>query len=309
MPRTVTISIPSDRTDALVGDLRAIPGILTLHRQRGASLQPRGDVVTVQVADRSTSSLVKLLTAYGAGTDDAVSVTTSEPDGVVSSASAEVLSRDVATSSFEAIEFTLDREATFGANELVVMAVAGVVATAGIVTNALHLVMGAMLVAPGFEPLLKISLALAVGGGAGKRGLIQIAKGYGVLVAGSAMAGLLLRATGVVLPAEAGSYLGEGALVSYWRSVTTTATVVAVVSAVAGALLVAANRAVLTAGVMVALALVPGAALMGLGMAAGRPGLILDGAVRWGHDAVVVVAVGAATFGAMRLRRRRRLHT
>lgn len=73
----------------------------------------------------------------------------------------------------------------------------------------------------------------------------------------------------------------------------------------AGAPLVNANRAVLTAGVMVALALVPGAALVGLGIVAGDGVLFRDGAVRWLHDVLIVVAVGTAAFGAIRARRRR----
>lgn len=91
---------------------------------------------------------------------------------------------------------------------------------------------------------------------------------------------------------------------SYWSSVTLAGTLVAVVAGVAGALLVNANRAVLTAGVMVALALVPGAALVGLGIIAGDGALARDGALRWLHDALIVVAVGTAAFGTIRWRRR-----
>ncbi|MBW3558082.1 MAG: hypothetical protein KY454_14195 [Actinobacteria bacterium] len=66
-----------------------------------------------------------------------------------------------------------------------------------------------------------------------------------------------------------------------------------------------ANRAVLTAGVMVALAVVPGAALVGLGIVAGDRVLFRDGPVQWLHDVLIVVAVGTAAFGAIRARRRR----
>lgn len=306
MARTVTVSVPSDRTDDLVSELRTISGLLTLHRQDGISLQPPGDVVTVEVDDRSTSTLMGVLTKYGAGRDDGVSVTSGEPDGMVSSSGSRTLERDIASSSFEEIEFKLDREATLGVNEVIVMALAGVVAVAGLATNAVHLVVGAMVIAPGFEPFLKISLSVA-GGSSWKRGLTQTAKGYGSLVAGALLGGLVMRALGTDLPAEPGSYLSEGVLVSYWRSVTPAATVVAVCGGLAGAILINANRAVLTAGVMIALALVPGAAHVGLGIAATNSSLALDGLVRWAHDAGIVVATGAVVFGALRATRGRGL--
>jgi hypothetical protein len=304
--RTVTISLPSERTDPLLGDLRSLPGVLTVHRQDGISVQPPGDVVTVEVTDRSLTGLLDLLTRYGAGRDDGVSVTTSEPDGMVSASGAEALADDIGASAFEEIEHTLDREATLGANELTVMGVSGAVAVAGLVTNSVHLVIGAMVVAPGFEPLLKLSLSAAVGGGAWRRGVAQTAQGYALLVVGALLSGLVLSASGR-LPAGSAGYLQGGALVSYWRELTAAATLVAVVAGVAGALLVNANRAVLTAGVMIALGLVPGAALVGLGIAARDGTLLRDGAVRWLHDAAIVVAVGSITFGGLRARRRRRL--
>lgn len=304
MAGTATISLPPERTDPFIGDLESVSGVLTIHRQDGISIQPPGDVVTVEVTDRSVSDLLRLLDGYGAGHDERVSVTTSEPDGMVSASGAGALANDIGSSAFAEIEHTLDREATLGANELTVMGVAGAVAVAGLVTNSLHLVIGAMVVAPGFEPLLKLSLSATAGGGAWRRGLVQVAQGYGALLIGAVLGGLLLSLGGTSLPAGTGGYLAEGTLVSYWSSVTLAGTLVAVVAGVAGALLVNANRAVLTAGVMVALALVPGAALVGLGIIAGDGALARDGAVRWLHDALIVVAVGTAAFGTIRWRRR-----
>ncbi len=188
------------------------------------------------------------------------------------------------------------------------MAIAGVIAAVGMATNAVHLVIGAMVVAPGFEPLLKISLSAAAGGGAWKRGLVDMARGYGAPVVGALAGSLVLSATGTSLPAGSGGYLGTGTLPAYWHELTAAATIVAVVAGLSGAVLINAGRAVLTAGVMIALALVPGAALVGMGAAAGNGGLALEGAVRWAHDAFIVVAIGTAAFASLRVLRGRRLH-
>jgi uncharacterized protein (TIGR03382 family) len=308
VPRTITISIDSSRTDALVADLAVADGVLTLHRQDGVSLRPPGDVVTVEVLDRRSSELFALLSRHGAGVEPGVSVTTSEPDGMVSASHAESIGSDISSSSFEEMEFILDREASMGSNQLPVMAVAGAVAAVGLITNSVHLVIGAMVIAPGFVPLLKLSLSATVGGTAWRRGLWQTAAGYGLLIIGAVVASVVLRATGTELPAGSGGYLAEDALVTYWRELTAAGTIVAVVAAVAGALVVVTNRAVLTAGVMIALALVPGATLAGLGAVSGDADLALDGGVRWAHDAAITVAVGAVVFGWLRARRRRALH-
>jgi len=303
----VTISLPSDRASRLVEELSGFDGTLTLSRQQHVSLRPPGDVVTVEVPDTSLPSLFALLSTHGAGTDETVSVTTSEPTAVVSASAAEVLARDPATSSFEEVETTLEREATMGANKVAAMAAAGAVAATGILTNSVHLVVGAMVIAPGFEPFLKVALRVAGRGRSFGRAFTDLAAGWAALATGAALAALVLRLFGVSLDSPSGGYLAQGALVGFWRELTATATVVAVVGGAAGALLVIASRPVLTAGVMIALALVPGAALAGIAVVGGDPGLAADGALRWLHDAAIVTAVGGAVFAFYRWRRGRGL--
>ncbi len=117
----------------------------------------------------------------------------------------------------------------------------------------------------------------------------------------------MLRLFGVSPGSPSGGYLPSGTLLSYWKHPTASATVVAVFAAAGGALLVIAARPVLTAGVMIALALVPGAALVGIGLADADLALADRGALRWAHDAVIVSVVGAAVFGLYRVRRGRGL--
>lgn len=58
---------------------------------------------------------------------------------------------------------------------------------------------------------------------------------------------------------------------------------------------------------MIALALVPGAALIGIAVVGTDLSLALDGFRRWAHDAVIVTVVSAAVFGVYRLHRGRGL--
>lgn len=224
MPRTVTISLPSDRTDGVLSDLEALSGLLTLSVQRGVSVQPPGDVITAQVTNHHLPSLMQVLDGHGAGDDPGLSVTTSKPTGMFSASAS-------------------DR----------------------IATNSLHLVVGAMVIAPGFQPLVRVGLGVVGGSPAWRRGLLDTAKGYAALVPAAGLTALLLRAMGTdPLGSADGGYLPSGALVRYWDGVTLNATIVTIAAGVGGALLIAANRSVLTAGVMIALALVPSAALVGV---------------------------------------------
>ncbi len=48
VPRTVTISLPPDRTEALLSELGGVDALLTLSAQRAVSVQPPGDVVPLR---------------------------------------------------------------------------------------------------------------------------------------------------------------------------------------------------------------------------------------------------------------------
>jgi hypothetical protein len=309
VPRTVTISLPADRAGALVGDLWELGGVLTLSRHRQASLLPAGDVVTVDLLDTSLSDLFSLLSRHGAGTDPSVSVTTSEPSAIVSASSSAELAHEPATAALEEVEPMLEKQSTMRANKVVAMTAAGAVATVGLLTNSVHLVVGAMVLAPGFESFLKVAFRSAGRGRSFRRGFADIGIGWGALVLGAAAAAIVLRGLGIEPTETAGGYLQAGSLVAYWREVTAAATVVALIGGVAGAVLIMATRPVLTAGVMIALALVPGAALVGIGAAGGDARLAADGALRWAHDALIVTGVGALVFWSYRLRRGRSLGT
>jgi hypothetical protein len=72
MPRTVEITVPSNRTDDLITEIKRIDGVIGLRMQRDISIQPPGDVVTIETTNRSLHSLMQLLDQCGVGQDPAV---------------------------------------------------------------------------------------------------------------------------------------------------------------------------------------------------------------------------------------------
>lgn len=289
MPRRVEFTVPSEKTEALVERVSAMEGLIGLRVQPGISREPKGDVVTVEITNRGLPELTRLLGEQGAGRSSTASFSTSEPISIVSASSAEEILHDVSEATWEEMEVVIAKNSNATATALLVMAISGIIATIGIATNALHVVVGAMLIAPGFQPIVRIALGIVGRSGAWRRGISHTLQGYLALAAGAAGTALFLQAIGKSPLGGEASYLPEGVLISYWTTISVPSVVVSFVAGAAGALLIATNRAILTAGVMVALALVPGAAIAALAAVSGAFDLAAIGALRWLMEAGLVL--------------------
>lgn len=306
MPRTIDVTAPTEKTDQLVGDIKQLQGLIGLRLQRGASLQPPGDVITIETTNRSLPTLMQLLERHGAGRESGLSITTSAPISVISPSSASAIVSDVSESTWEEMEIVMAKESNMTVNAMLVMAISGILAAIGIATNALHIVIGAMVIAPGFEPITRLSLGVMAQGEAWQRGLSDTAKGYVALIVGAALATVVLRLLGQSPLGGEASYLPARVLISYWTTITASSLIVTAVASAAGALLIATNRSVLTAGVMIALALVPAAAITGMALVSGDMALAGQGALRWGIDVGLVAILSALVLLWKRARVQRR---
>jgi hypothetical protein len=293
MPRTVQITVPSTQTESLVAQVSRLDELVSLKVQRNISVHPPGDVVTVQTTNRALHPLMRLLVEQGIGTKATSSISTSAPSSLISSSHVHAVTHDVSESSWEEMETVLVKESNMSLNSLLVVGFVGVIATMALASNSLHLMIGAMVIMPGFEPLTRVALGLVARSSAWKRGLIHTAKGYAALIASAAATTLLLSSLGVDPRVGGPSYLPAGSLVSYWSTITPLSLLVATAASTAGVLLVLANRSVLTAGVMIALALVPSATLVGVGLAMGDIALAGRGLVLWLIDVGFVTACSA----------------
>jgi hypothetical protein len=281
MPRRVELTVEPHRTDDLVQQISGLIGTIGLQVQRGASRVPSGDVIIVDVANRTLPALLHLLASERVGLTPGASFSTSEPGCIVASSCAAAIVSDSSDVGWEEMDAVMAKNSNMTANALLVMGIAGVLATIGIATNALHIVVGAMLIAPGFQPIVRTALGVVARTSTWRLGLAHLLQGYGTLALAAAVTALVLQGLGRPALGGEASYLPAGVLISYWTSISVPSLMVTTVAGVAGAILIATDRAVLTAGVMVALALVPGAAIAGLAIASGEPGIAASGAMRW----------------------------
>jgi hypothetical protein len=297
--RTIELTIPALRTDGFVADLEELE-LTALRLQRGASLRPPGDLVTLEVANDRLGEVMRVADRYGLGDEGGITMTTSVPLSMVGPTYQE-LTREVGATTWEELELSIGEDSTMRGDRTLVMFIAGVIAGIGITTGTLHAVIGAMIIAPGFQPIARFALGLINRSGAWRGGLIDVFRAYGALITGASVAALSSWLLGVdPLDAGLGTFFEPDLLVTFWSTITWAGIGTTVAAAVCGGVLISLNRTVLTAGVMVALALVPSAALVPMSLVAGDLGLAGRSLARFALEAAIVLVASMAVFAYKR---------
>lgn len=297
MHRTIEIAAGAEASAALVAALERQEHVVGLHVHRAASMVPPGDLVVAHVLNRGADAVMRAVAE--AGRHGPVSVATAELASLTDPRKQAAIERDVDEALWEEMETGLRHQGRITANFLALMAIGGAVAAAGLVTEdparrAIAMVAAAVL-APGYEPIAKVALGLALRRRAVLvAGLVSTAAGYAALVAGAAAAfGALLLLGGVSAERLAG-----GAAVHELSYPTALSYIVSACGAAAGMVVLSAYRRSVIAGPLMAMVLVEAAALVGAAPVAGHPALALEGLQRLAADAALVVAIGTVVVGA-----------
>jgi hypothetical protein len=296
MPRTIEVSVPSAKAEEIIQRIQGMDGVVGLMHQRDVSLDPPGDIVTIQTSNdaaRPVVDVLKDLDAHNAG-----SILTSAPNSIISPQHQNQLNQESNETIWDEMAFLLRQDTNPRFNFLALMALAGAIAAVGLWTDTLHLIVGAMVIAPAFEPLLRIPFGLITGSGDHVRlGFRAVVVGYLMLTIGALLTTLILRALN---PAEASSFVHNN-WVEYWSTLTSTGVLVSVFGGVAGAIVVSGQRSVLTTGVMITLALVPSLSLVGMAISLGETPLMGQALIRWIVDVAIVVMCSGLVLGGKQL--------
>jgi hypothetical protein len=305
MPRQLHLTITPPRTDGLLAELCSLDGLISLSAQRGSSVHPGGDVVELLVLDRAMNSLMHILDKHGLGQPGGLLMVSNMPAGVSAPGFGDRIAEDSSRANWEEMELLIGHESNMTPGGMVLMFVAGAIAVFGIASDTMHYVLASMLIAPGFEPLVRIALGALSTVGGWRRGLRHTAVAYATLAAGAFAASALLRLSGGMGLGGTSSDLGSS-IVSYWTTLTLPGAATSMLASIAGAMLIAAHRALLTSGVMVALSLVPAAALVCMAIVAGDWELAWRAALRWVLEVSLVVGFSLLVFGWIRRQSQRR---
>jgi hypothetical protein len=302
--RRFSITVPSDATDRLVGELRRTAGVVTVSVHRGAAVQPPGDVVDVEALNRAADAvLVAVEHTHKVGS---LSVSSSQVASLSDRDHAAAISADSDESTWEDATAGLRHHAQLTVNFLALMILGGVVAGCALcsssTTQATALVAAAV-IAPGFEPLAKLGLGVVLRQRTiVLRALRSALVGYVLLATAGAVTMLIMRAAGTDLPQR---FLHNRQVLELAHP-TTVALIISGCGAVAGAVMIAAHRIALLAGPLIALQLIPAAAMTGMALELGHGDLAARGLARVSIDIALVIAAALLVFGAKRLITHRR---
>lgn len=298
MPRQIEFAGSAEQCNLLLERLTARTDITRLSYQAGASLSPPGDIITVEAANRASREIVNLMSELDLLRAGAVTI--SEPNATIPPGSSPSLHEEGNDAVWEEVGAMMRQDTSLSFNFLLLMALAGGITAFGIVSDTLHVVVGAMLIAPGFEPILRLVFSVMGDRHSIRASLISMTLGYLSLCAAAAtVLPLALMFAGI-----GGEELGSLEWAGYWSSILPGGIATSLLAGVAGGVIVASRMKILATGVMVALALVPSAALIGMGLAVGDLSLALGAAARWSVEAGCVIAGG----GSVTLLKRTVLH-
>lgn len=305
MHRTFTLTVPPAVTEPLCQQLLPLADVIGLSVQPGGSRKPAGDVITLQVLNRGADEVLRRARAAVARPED-LAVATAELASLIAPADKERIDRDNDQAIWEEMSAGLRYQARLTPNFFVLMSLGGVMAAVGLVSDPVPQAVAfiaSSIIAPAFEPLAKVPLGLVLRQWhLAWQGLVATLFGYVVLITAAGLTTVLLLRTGAASVAD----LVTNPEVATLRHPDLKALLVAGAGAVAGVLVLAAFRRSVIAGPLIALALMPAAALVGAGLAAGYPALAWHGLERTGADAGFILVAGLVVFGFKQIVRHRR---
>jgi Domain of unknown function (DUF389) len=286
MHRAMEITVPPATRDSLIEKLEGVDGLIGLSVQREPSIVPPGDVLTVHALNRDADRIMRLAAAVQDGGQ--TSVATHELSSIVDPDKERAVANDLDEALWEESETTLRHQGRVTANYLTLMALGGAVATTGFIVGSPSQaisVVAASVISPGFEPLAKVPMGLALRRwGVVGRGLWSA--GVGCLVLALAFAAL--RATGVGTVDE---FMGNSEI-KLLENPLLREVLVSACGAVAGMTMVLLYRRYVITGALMALAVIPAAAMVGAALAAGKLVLAYQGAERFFLDVLLIIAGG-----------------
>ena len=292
MHRTIEISLSASGTDALLQEFEEQEDVIGLSVNRGASVKPSGDVVTVHVLNRGADRVFDAADrAQKSGAQ--VSIASSELASLVDPEHAAQVANDVDEGQWEEMEAGLRHHGRITANFLALMFLGGAIASIALVESPVPQAIGfiaSAMIAPGFEPLAKVPLGLVLGKTPLMvRGLKSALAGYAVLILGAALMFALLRALGISSP----ELLARNPEVMSLSHPDARSVAYSILGGLTGMIAVASYRRSVIAGPLLLLAIIPAAALIGAAIASGSWPHVKQGIERLLIDVLIIWATGA----------------
>ena len=260
---------PPDLTASVVGLLRDEPGATNLTVHREAAIQPPGDLVIVDVARERGNWVLERLVSLRVDQRGSISMISLEASAsrVAVTAEAESAGHGADAIVWHHLEEGARNDAAPSVTYFLLMILAAVIATVGVLVDSAVLIIGAMIVGPEYGPMNSVSVAIYRRRRFGIAAAVKLGLGLVIAVGASAVATLFFRAIGQVPDAFETtdrfftSFVSEPNVFSF---------VVALVAGIVGTISLAQGRQTALAGVLVSVTTIPAAAALGVDVTYGE---------------------------------------
>lgn len=307
------IILPPELSDQVIELLVGDECVTNVVRYPGAAQRPAGDVIVADIAREEASAVVRELERLGIPKVGAISLSETTVELSEGGRIAAIKARGVENDAvlWEEVEERTAASAEISGVFLGLLVVAVLIGALALLLESEILMVGAMVVGPEFGPLAGIVVAIvARARDLAMRSFLSLAIGIPIASLAAAAMVMALRICGLI-PDDYDHATGVlGALVSYpdWSVV-----LVATLAGVAGILALTTAHAGALVGVLISVATVPSMAGMGVGLAYGDFGAVLEAALQLTANIAGIIVAGVATlavqraFFARRVGRRRAL--
>src|SRR5918998_1830389 len=127
MHRTIEITVGPTQTDRLCRELEQAEHVIGLSLQRGASIKPPGDVITVHTLNRGVDDILQRVSAAQKG--GSISVATAELASIIDPDHQDAVDNDVDEAIWEEMETGLRHQGRVTPNFVALMALGGPITT------------------------------------------------------------------------------------------------------------------------------------------------------------------------------------
>jgi Domain of unknown function (DUF389) len=195
----VRIVSPPGVTARLLDGLAGLPGVRNLIVLEGAAQRPDGDAVFLDVDHGAANPVFRALRGLDLDRDGAINVeqvdasltAATRPSGRIGSPASEI------APVWEMVEATIRGGAVYSPSFFALLAIAGLIAAVGILTNSQILIVGAMVVGPEYNAIIAAALGISKRErGLVRDGLLALVSGFSAAIVVTLAFGLAVRGAG-----------------------------------------------------------------------------------------------------------------
>jgi uncharacterized hydrophobic protein (TIGR00271 family) len=293
------IVVPADRTDAVVQALAPEPGVVSLAVERGTAVKPPGDVVVADVLRERANAVIDRVCELGVDRDGSLTVVELDADRSERAhavrRSLPGRGRDVVV--WEELSARVTADGLPSIAFFCFMAVAGLIATIGIVVDSSVLIVGAMVVGPEYGPLAAFAVALY------RRRRARARVAFATLVSGLLLAIVVSAAATIVFDAVDADIVApvDRFFTRFVTEPNGYSAIVAFAAGLVGIMAIGLGRSGALTGVVVSATTIPAAAAIGVNAALGSWADVWRGGLQLAINVACLVAGSLAALFAHRI--------